>query len=407
MLIQFNFKNYKSYKNETTLDMTATKITEFEFNVAKDIGGNDLLRVASIYGANASGKTGVIEAFGFMRKFIIESFEKQNKQEKIPIKNFAFESESRKGKSEFEVFFTIDNIEYQYGFVLDTNRVHEEYLYKRNYKVKDRYDILFERDIKNIKFGEEFKGAKQIKELLEDRTLLLTLTSQLKIEESKKVFDWFLNNNVIDFGNSFTESILSRILPEKMDDNNFDIKSLEEFMKAIDVGIEGINIKKSEDDEKTRYKVYSLHKVMGTDELQALPFREESSGTQKMFALYRFIIDALRNGTVLFIDELDAKIHPLLLRYIINMFHNSEINKTNAQLIYTTHDIYTLTKETFRRDEVWLAEKNIDGVSKLYALVEYKMEDNKKVRKDASYNKEYLNGRYGAIPLLKEFNIKE
>lgn len=407
MLIQFSFKNFKSYKNETTLDMTATNITEFEFNVVKDIGGNDLLKVASIYGANASGKTGIIEAFRFMRKFVIDSFEKQNKQEKINIKNFAFEDESKSEKSEFEVFFTINKIEYQYGFTLDKNRVYEEYLYKRNYNFKDRYDTLFERDTENIKFGEEFKEAKKIKDLLEDRTLLLTLASQLKIEESKKVFDWFLSSNIVDFGNSLTESILSMVLPEKMDDNNFEKNHLEEFMKAIDVGIEGIKVRKIEGDENNRYKVYSLHRVIGSEELRELPFIEESSGTQKMFALYRFIMEALRNGTVLFIDELDAKIHPLLLRYIINMFHNSQINKNNAQLIYTTHDIYTLTKETFRRDEIWLTEKDSDGVSKLYSLAEYKIEDNKKVRKDASYNKEYLNGRYGAIPILKEFNIME
>ncbi len=137
-------------------------------------------------------------------------------------------------------------------------------------------------------------------------------------------------------------------------------------------------------------------------ELKALPFYLESNGTRKMFYLFDFFMDALRNGMVLFVDELDAKLHPLLTRYIINLFHNSDTNKGNGQLIYSTHDTVNLNKETFRRDEIWFAEKNKDGISTIYSLADYKIND-VKVRNDATYNKDYLSGRYGAIPVLENF----
>ncbi len=129
----------------------------------------------------------------------------------------------------------------------------------------------------------------------------------------------------------------------------------------------------------------------------------------KMFHLFDFLMDTLRNGRVLFVDELDAKLHPLLTRYIINLFHNSEKNIGNGQLIYSTHDTVNLNKETFRRDEIWFVEKDKNGVSELYSLSDYIIEDEngnaKKVRNDATYNKDYLTGRYGAIPVLEEFDI--
>ena len=138
--------------------------------------------------------------------------------------------------------------------------------------------------------------------------------------------------------------------------------------------------------------------------IKALPLELESNGTRKMFHLFDFFMDALKLGMVLFVDELDAKLHPLLTRYIINLFHNPETNIGNGQLIYSTHDTVNLNKDTFRRDEIWFAEKNKDGISTIYSLSDYKINDTK-VRNDATYNKDYLTGRYGAIPVLEEFDI--
>lgn len=410
MLIQFNFSNFKSYKNEVSLDMTATSIKEHPYNTVINSKGERYNKVAAIYGANASGKSGIIDAFEFMRFFVLNSFKRQGEGDDIPIKRFAFDKSSRNGKSEFEVFFTYKDKEYQYGFVLDNKKVYEEWLYKRDFRGKDKYSTLFERKYDKVSCGENLKEANVFTDLVGESTLFLSLISNAKIKEAKNVYSWFLDTEAMSLGNGVIEALITRALPTRIKDEKY-LKSFEMFLKAIDIGIEGIRIEKvndtSDEEGNPTYKVYSKHISMDNDGYIELPFSEESSGTQKMFGLYNFLFNCLNKGGTLFIDELDAKLHPLLLRYIINMFHNPDINKNNAQLIYTTHDIYTLTKETFRRDQIWFCEKDEKGVSDLYSLVEYKLDNNKKVRNDATYNKDYLLGRYGAIPLLREFNLWE
>ena len=251
------------------------------------------------------------------------------------------------------------------------------------------------------------KGAEKFIEHVEISTLFLSLLSKVKITDAKIVFDWFYNTDVVDFSHSFFEDIVTDYLISRaFEDKNYKV-AIEDFLKKIDTGIEGIRIEKvkslSNVDEEPNFKVYSKHRTADGESISEIPFTEESSGTQKMFCLFHFLYMAIQKGNTLLIDELDAKLHPLLLRYIINMFHNPTINKSNAQLIYTSHDPYTLTRETFRRDQIWFTEKDNNGVSKLYSLAEFKLDGNKKVRNDASYNKDYLSGRYGAIPLLKEF----
>lgn len=168
---------------------------------------------------------------------------------------------------------------------------------------------------------------------------------------------------------------------DKFKDEDYKRKC-EDFLSAVDTGISGIRVEEvkqvTNQEGKTIYRVFLKHKLYDKDEFVEIPFTEESSGTQKLFYLFDYFMDILNRGSTLFIDELDAKLHPLLLRYIVNMFHNKETNKNNAQLIYTTHDIYTLTKDTFRRDEIWFVDKDTSGVSKLYSLAEYKLDDEKK-----------------------------
>lgn len=410
MLIQFNFRNFKSYRDEVSLDMTATSVKEHPYNIITNSKGERYIKVAAIYGANASGKTGVIDAFNFMRHFVLTSFKRESEGKDIPLKRFAFDKSSTNGKSDFEVFFVYKNSEYQYGFTLDNKKVYEEWLYKRDYRYKAKYNTLFERSGGKIQCGENLKDANALVNLVEESTLFLSFISNARIKEAKNVYEWFLYTPVImGFGDAIME-LVTRVLPlEELKDEKYQ-RNFEKFLKAIDVGIDGIRIeeiKDTSDDRKPVYKVYSKHKNNSGDGYIEIPFSEESSGTQKLFGIYAYLIECLRQGNTLFVDELDAKLHPLLLRYIINMFNNPNINKNNAQLIYTTHDTCTLKKETFRRDQIWFSEKDENGVSSLYSLVEYKLDDDKKVRNDATYDKDYLAGRYGAVPLLREFNILE
>ena len=414
MLIQFSFKNYKSFKNETLLDMTATSIKEHPYNLIETDNGSKYLKLAAIYGGNASGKSNVIDAFDFMRYLVINSLtleKEENKYKKsfIPIKSFIFDNNSNTKTSEFQVFFIYKDIEYQYGFVVDKEKVHEEWLYSKTPKGK-KYDTLFERIGNEIECGKKMQDADKFKDSVDETTLFLSLTAKTKIKPSKAVYQWFYNNFIVNFGDINFEKFISRSIPDEiLKKDQYKIK-LEEFLIAIDTGIKGISVEKigkSKESDENIYEVYSHHIVNEKGDTRKIPFDEESSGTKKMFCLFVFFFDALQNGYTLFIDELNAKLHPLLVRYIINMFHDSSKNINNAQLIFTTHDVFSLTKDTFRRDEVWFTEKDKMGISKLFSLAEYKLDDNSKVRSDATYFKDYTSGRYGAIPLLKEFNILE
>ncbi len=408
MLIRFSFKNFKSFKNETVLDMEATSLKEHDYNLVKT-DQIHLLKVAAIYGANASGKTNVLQAFEYMKKRILVS-DDSKKSSAIDEDNiYSFMINNEPISMEVEILAKNNKI-YKYGFDVLKDHILSEWLYVK--KINKFYPI-FEREENNI----DMKANKISKIVnIDERTLFLNIYSKIDKdqEDFNHVYDWFVNANYLDLGNPrFEDFINTRISLKILSDNKYK-KELLKFIKTFDPGIEGIkttpySIEKIQDNNNI-VKVELIHRGEN-NELKALPLELESNGTRKMFHLFDFFMDALRNGMVLFIDELDAKLHPLLTRYIINLFHNSETNIGNGQLIYSTHDTVNLNKDTFRRDEIWFTEKNRDGVSEMYALSDYILEEEennktgKKVRNDATYNKDYLTGRYGAIPVLKEFDI--
>ena len=410
MLIRFSFKNFKSFKDENVLDMEATSLKEHEYNLVKTDQVN-LLKVAAIYGANASGKTNVLQAFDYMKKRILVS-DDSKKNSPIDEDNvYSYMINNEPISLEVEILAKNNKI-YKYGFDVLKDSIVSEWLYIK--KINKFYSI-FEREKNNVtmKSNNKISGLANI----DERTLFLNIYSKIDKdnEDFNNVYDWFVNANYLDLGNPrFEDFINTRISLKILSDEKYK-KELLRFIKTFDSGIEGIKTTPNSLEEVQNnnrvVKVELIHRGEN-NELKALPLELESNGTRKMFHLFDFFMDALRNGMVLFIDELDAKLHPLLTRYIINLFHNSETNIGNGQLIYSTHDTVNLNKETFRRDEIWFTEKNRDGVSEMYALSDYILDDEdgnnksgKKVRNDATYNKDYLTGRYGAIPVLEEFEI--
>ena len=406
MLIRFSFKNFKSFKNENCLDMEATSLKEHEYNVAKTENG-EYLKVSAIYGANASGKTNVLQAFDYMKKRILVS-DDSKKNSPIDEENiYSFMINNDPIALEVEILAKNNKI-YKYGFEVLKDTIISEWLFEKRV---NKFYAIFERENNNVSMK-----PNKISDLvnIDERTLFLNIYSKIdrNNEDFSNVYDWFVNSMYLDLGNpNFERFINNRVSLKILSDENYK-KELLKFIKTIDSGIEGI---KTTPDSLEAVKsnngiidIEVLHRGE-KGELKALPFYLESNGTRKMFHLFDFFMDALRNGMVLFIDELDAKLHPLLTRYIINLFHNSQTNIGNGQLIYSTHDTVNLNKETFRRDEIWFAEKDKDGISEIYALSDYILEDDKnagkKVRNDATYNKDYLTGRYGAIPVLEEFDI--
>lgn len=406
MLIQFSFKNFKSFRDEVTLDMTASSIKEYSDKIIED-NGNKYLKITAIYGANASGKSNVIEAFSHMKNIIMNSFNSEAKWQNIPLKRFAFNEKSKNSESMFEVFFKNNNEVYQYGFELDSSKIREEWLYKKKSNKSEKFELLYARENDKFELSNGLKIYSEMLNGISEKTLILSFLANIKIEDIKNVYDWFKETKVLNLGDPFIDTIRSSFLPAELLKNNLEERdNFNKFLADIDVGIKDIKIEEEVTEEKKRYKAFSMHLNNDTQKEEYLPLKEESDGTLKMISLYSDLKKCLNNGGTIFIDELDAKLHPLLSKYIVQIFHNKNTNPKDAQLIYTTHDVINLKKENFRRDEIWFVEKNKENVSELYSLVEYKVE-NTKVRNDASYDKDYLLGKYGALPILKEFEVGE
>ena len=407
MLIRFSFKNFKSFKDENCLDMEATSLKEHEYNVTKT-DSTEILKVSAIYGANASGKTNVLQAFSYMKKRILVSDDSKVNSPMDEENIYSFMINDNPISLEVEILAKNNKI-YKYGFDILKDKIISEWLYEK--RINKFYEI-FERNNNNVQI---MKVKNKLFDLanIDDKSLFLKSFRAIdkSNEDFNSVYEWFMNSNYLDLGDpKFEDALNKRISLRIVEDEKYRSELLA-FIKTFDSTIDSINISPDSLEEiKNTNGVVKVDLVHNYENgKKALPISLESNGTMKMFHLFDFFMDALKNGMVLFVDELDAKLHPLLTRYIINLFHNSEKNIGNGQLIYSTHDTVNLNKETFRRDEIWFAEKDKNGISEIYSLSDYIMEDEngnaKKVRNDATYNKDYLTGRYGAIPVLEEFNI--
>lgn len=414
MLIQFNFKNYNSFRDEAILDLSATKMTEFSDRVVS-VGSEKILPVAAIYGANASGKSNVYSAFEYMSKYVINSFKYGDEEkdfEDIRPKPFLFDASSESADTCFEVYFAVPGDEkertYNYGFCIGQTGITEEWL---NYKAKTarKYSSIFYRDSETLDLTGIPKASREnIEVALEKQVLIASLGAKLRVAKCKLVRDWFLNNEFADFGNIVTNFFLSHVLPKGFVTDETVRKNVINYFSSFDETIRGFKVTQlppQEDSKEERYLIDALHKKIGSDEMAKIPLSNESAGTLKMFALYPELQEVLQNGGVFCIDELNARLHPLLVRNFVLTFLNPEINVNHAQLIFTTHDTWQLSNQLLRRDEIWFTEKDEAGVSTLYSLADFVDEDGSRIRKDESYEKNYLLGKYGAIPSLKTIDL--
>ena len=276
-----------------------------------------------------------------------------------------------------------------------------------NYKSKTskKYKAVFYRSEDTLDLSGIPKASREnISVALEKQVLIISLGAKLRIAKCKLVRDWFLNNEFADFGNVMTSFFMSRLLPDGFVDDEKVQEKVVDFLASFDETIKGFEITRlpQQDDPKNEYfQIDALHKMIGSDELAKIPLQTESAGTLKMFALYPELQEVLRHGGVFFIDELNARLHPLLVRNFILTFLNLENNINHAQLIFTTHDTWLLSNQLLRRDEIWFTDKDEDGLSTLYSLADFVDEDGSRIRKDENYEKNYLLGKYGAIPSLK------
>ncbi len=408
VLIQFSFNNYKSFRDETILDMSATKITEHGNRVVS-LGKEKLLTSAAIFGANASGKSNIIEAFRFMATYVKDSFAYGG--EKVPDRNpFLFDNHSRSETSGFEVYFIDakdkDCKTYNYGFLVNDECVVEEWLNCKAKTSKNYKRIFYRSDNELDLTGIPKRSQENIRVALEKETLIVSLGSKLKIAKLKLIRDWFNDVEFANFGDPFENAILSRLVPKGFVDDEKVQNEVVNYFATFDPSIVGFDVKTYKDEEnKEHLKIDAVHINEETGAKIAIPLEEESDGTLKMFALYPSLQKTMKAGGIFCIDELNARLHPLLVRNFIITFLNPEINTNHAQLIFTTHDAWQLSNNLLRRDEIWFTEKEENGVTTLYSLADFTDPEGTKIRKDESFEKNYLLGKYGAIPKLKQMAI--
>jgi len=423
MLIEFSVTNYRSFLKTQSLTLaanTATELQEKNSFVSPVSNLPRFLRSSVVYGPNASGKSNLIQAIAFMKSFVLSSAKESQEGEKIDITPFLFNRQSSRDPSEFEILFIQNGIHYQYGFAVNSKRVTGEWLFaypegraqkwfERNYDSETQKDIWY--------FGPKFIGRRKVwQEATRSNALFLSTAIQLNNEQLKPFFNWFDHKLVVlTQGTSISHGFsISECEDEKKK------KKIFKFMNAADLSITDISLEKKEfstDDlppdmpqnikkeiakdlkgEKLT-RVFFMHPSSDTGEDVALEFDEESSGTRKLFALAGPWLDVLDNGFVLFVDELDTSLHPIMVRFLLNLLHNPEINRHNAQLVFTTHDTTVLDQSLMRRDQVWFVEKDAANATHLYPLSDYKP------RKGEALQKGYLYGRYGALPFPGELRF--
>jgi AAA15 family ATPase/GTPase len=415
MLIEFSVGNYKSFKDVITFSMVAAKLSSKNkeidvsniFPYKKEL---NLIKTAALYGANASGKSNFVKAFSFMRSFVINSSKESQATEDIDIDNFKLSTTTESKPSSFEVIFVVDSIRYRYGFEIDREKVHSEWLYR----AKEREINLFLRDSEKIDSKGPFSEGKGLESKTRPNALYLSVCAQWNGEISTEILKWFRSCGVISGLNDIGYRPYTVQRLEQLD---FKERILS-FIRQFDFGISDFNVKHTTVTEDsfpknmpetlqkflmeqgmnkttifTTHKKFNEHNEYVGDEIFDLDLHE-SEGTQKAFSFSGPLLDVLAHGKTLIVDELDARLHPIITQAIVQMFHNSDLNPNNAQLIFVTHDTNLLDNKFFRRDQVWFMEKNKFGATDLYSLVDFK------VRNDASFEKDYISGKYGAIPFL-------
>jgi len=393
MILEFCVSNFLSIKDEMKISFLATSLKDSlsEPNDLVPVSdmGMSLLRSAVIYGANASGKSNVLKAIAFFRNFVINSFKDSQAGESINVDNFRLNATSVNESTTMEATFTDGGFIYRYGFEVDSKAVREEWLYQRASKKRSKEVEIFYREENATAVHAKSPLLQEIvnKRMVRDNALLLSTAAQFNEPKAVSILQWLTDVQVLFCSE---DEQLWKDAIRHLDDDALR-KRITDFAKYADLGIESI--------AKIGNRIVGNHRQYDdegkeTSNVAFLFNDNESEGTIKYVSLAYPIIKALDEGKLLVVDELDSKLHPLLVRKIIMLFNSAETNPKGAQLFFTTHDTFLLSAGLFRRDQIWFTQKNSLGATEVYSLAEYK------VRSGSPYEKDYLTGRYGATPII-------
>ena len=412
MLIGFTFKNFMSFYGENIFTMKASADTKFyELNTVKTEYGR-LIKSAFVFGANGSGKSNFIKAIDYMKSIVLAELSLQSKMV-AGINNFIFSEIANETPSIFEVEFIADGLVYEYGFELLNGEVNKEYLYKKTKRMTPVF-IRTSPDFKDISLSKDMDSVKGLTKNTRRDTLFLYWANGGNNEMAMTVYRWFESIQIFDTED--TIRLLSATI-EYLEENSGSKNSVLDLLQKADVNILDFDIELSEENkfinkalkksvaEKippvrsvnlvTKHHFYN--EKWEKSGIVSTPVSFESAGTRKLFEIAGPVIRALETGSVVFIDEIDSQLHPILVRFLVMMFNSISKNPKNAQLICNTHDVLLLD-EDIRRDQVYFTEKDEYGVSKLYSLTDFKG-----VRKESKLLKQYLLGAFGATPKLKDY----
>ena len=420
MLLEFTVENFRSFYGKKTLVLEADKALKecAETNLFDSIKYT-LLRSLALYGANSSGKSNLVTAMYAMKVCVLSSV-KLNDNEELAYDPFLLMQDNIR-PTMFEIIFIKGDYCYRYGFRYNRERIIDEWLFRKT-TPRSKEVMMFVRDEEGICIDESnFPEGIGYEEKTNDNRLFLSLCQQLGGEISRQVISWYQSDfNVISGLNNQQYSTYSKLFFHKKDISS--TEALKFFQKLKlgfnnimtheedphipqDIPVELKVLFQRESQGKKSIELDSIHNVYSEDGSVVgtinLSFEDrESSGTNKLFDLSGPVFETLYAGSVLVIDELDAKMHPLISQYIIGLFNNPETNPKNAQLIFTTHDTHLLSQKILRRDQIWFTEKDSKEQTDLYSLSDIVLPDGTKPRNDANYEKNYIAGRYGAIPYI-------
>ncbi len=398
MLCQFTFSNYRSYRDEATLSMQASSIKELSHSLLACGDNQSFLPVAAIYGPNAGGKSNLLDALGYVQSAVSRPIYALMSDREAPegsmarlsrCSPFAFDAVHADMPSDFEVYYRVEEYEYRYALSVSASKIVSEGLWRRKLGAS-RAAMLFEREEERVELGPSLRRTGVSVNFNSTIPYLSFLYMNSDLEVVHQAASWFLDCVFLNYNSFYLERVLEEMLREE------DSQEISRFLKAVDVHVDGFRVEV--DDERHQHRVYVKHVVGGAE--YELRFSEESAGTQKLMGLASVLLSALENGGAVIVDELDAKLHPKLLRYVILLFKNPEVNKGGAQLIFTSQDVSTMRNDVFRRDEIWFAARDEGEASQLWSLSDLHEPNGNLVSKNAAFDKQYLSGRYGADPYL-------
>nr|WP_296066555.1 ATP-binding protein [uncultured Mediterraneibacter sp.] len=427
MLIEFRFKNYRSFRDEAVLSMEAVGLSSLK-NCLIEYGNMRLLPGAAIYGKNGGGKSNVIRAFWLGVQFIRNAQRMQHEKATVPVAPFALNDYSMKEPTEFEFDYIVDDVKYWYSFAATREKIVKEALY---HAPKGQKAQVFVREEQKFSFTEDKAKRKLISATVAENQLFFSIACTMNDAACVNAMKWFRED--IFFSRDYTD--IPRQLLEYYDDSNM-LKAISDYAKAADFGIEEMQFKienkeirngfelpesipegmkealssflkvlsETSESNETKLKMSqvrakAVHKGIASDgeqKLYHMDLEDESDGTRKLMSVAPAIESVLKRGGVLLIDELEKELHPMLVNFIIAKFQSKRMNTNGAQIIFTTHNTELMNMELIRKDQIYFADKRKnDGASELYSVTDFSTKTADNIRKG------YLVGKYGATPNIE------